>query len=111
MFGQYFSFTGRITRKTFLQSWLIIILTALVLRTVFVYLGFPFVANLVYMLLFFSQISLIIRRCHDLGLSKMWTLGIVIVAAIPPFSLIPVIYLMWAKGSPFDNEYGEAPRD
>lgn len=109
MFGQFFSFMGRISRKTFLKSWLIIILTALVLRTVSIYIGLPFVANLIYIILFLSQISLIIRRCHDLGYSKLWTLGIIVISALPPLSFVAVIYLMWAKGSPFDNEYGRAP--
>lgn len=111
MFDQFFSFTGRINRKTFIQSWLAAILTALVLRMVFVYIGIPLLANITYFILYLVQISLIIRRCYDLGLTKWWIVGMVIVSALPPFSLIPIIYLMWAKGNPFDNQYGEEPKN
>jgi len=47
-----------------------------------------------------------VKRLHDIGQSGLW----VICAFIPIISLIYVLFLIFADGQPFTNQYGPDPK-
>ncbi|MCH3949906.1 MAG: DUF805 domain-containing protein [Acidaminococcus sp.] len=100
----YLSFEGRISRSQFFIRWLLVNIVA----AVFV----PLLAGVlpVYVVFFaislFMQVSLCMRRFHDAGHGGIW----VSVMLIPFVNIMAVIYLLFAKSEPRENEYGPQPQ-
>lgn len=57
----------------------------------------------------FFEVGLIVRRLHDFNKSGLYFLAIL----IPYVNIVFVIYLMFKKGSPAENRFGQpvAPRN
>lgn len=105
--SDYFSITGRISRKTYVIRFLILMAISIVCHIAFM-LDVTFIsvlASCLVLILGVSSIMLAIRRFHDVGKSGFyWLLFLV------PVANIFAIYLLFGKnGTPGPNAYGEAP--
>ena len=112
------SFYGRIGRGVYLGGLLLNIAWAGAVIAALVYLerGRPTPAPegpidpLIYIVLpgfilfTWAKLALAAKRFHDLGKSGWLSL----VLAIPLFNLIAVIFLLFARGDDYDNQYGPA---
>ena len=137
---RYLSFTGRLNRQPYLLRNISIILANLVISFFFLIclsiLGIGLFLNLdpisiftaifstalgitmfiifitLSLILTISQISLSIRRLHDLNYSGWWLLAIYVISMIPIIQflgLIAMILLFCIKGTTGTNKYGEDP--
>ena len=129
-------FSGRLNRKNFIIAYLITSLPGIVLTLfkIYIALSAPYLVGLSYdtkpilplldnnfvniykfvnnpvlqivNLVFAAfSVSLIIRRLHDIGKTGWF----ILLAFIPFLNIIFVLYLLFTKGKPEDNIYGEAP--
>ncbi|MEJ1222773.1 DUF805 domain-containing protein [Sediminicola sp. 1XM1-17] len=102
MFKDPFSFEGRIRRTEYGLSYLIymifyfFVMTILQLRGKYALLIFA-LCNIPLLWFMWAQGA---KRCHDLGYSGWYQL-------IPFFNL----WLLYAKGKPGSNEYGDHPKN
>ena len=99
-YANSFNFSGRATRLEYFYSWLFWVLFyfllnalrfvtfegrgALVLPNSIVYI-------IVVIIISFPYISLIVRRLHDINLSGLWSLLLVITVIVPTTLLYPLI--------------------
>lgn len=105
--SDYFSITGRISRKTYVRRFLILMAISIVCHIAFM-LDVTFISVLASCLVLIpcvSSIILAVRRFHDVGKSGFyWLLFLV------PVANIFALYLLFGKnGTPGPNAYGEAP--
>lgn len=103
-----FGFEGRISRPSFIKTFVVYILIILVLvgikymsliypsSDISVAIGYALRIARIFVYWFF--IAQCVKRCHDIGKSGWWMF-------IPLF----FIWLLFAKGDEHDNEYGEVP--
>ena len=108
MLERYFSFSGRISRQTFIRCYLFTIALNFLLIFYSRYVG-TLNADLNMILtivITFIQLSLVTRRCHDLGYSWLITIAMLVLISIPFIALLPVIYLMWKRGQDTTNMFG-----
>ena len=110
----YFSFNGRINRKTFLIRNLVLFLTIIALTLLQIFLEdfktpslslifFHFLLFFCCIFILISKASLNIRRFHDLNKSGWFTL----LGIIPIISFFVMIYLYLFKGTVGSNKFGE----
>jgi len=104
-----FGFTGRISRSSFVKTFVVYILIILVLvgikyisledptSDLSITIGYAFRIARIFVYWFF--IAQCVKRCHDIGKSGWWML-------IPLY----FIWLLFAKGDEYENEYGEIPQ-
>jgi uncharacterized membrane protein YhaH (DUF805 family) len=104
-----FGYTGRISRSSFIKTFVVYSLIILVLIGIkylslnnptsdtSVTIGYALKIARVFVYWFF--IAQCVKRCHDIGKSGWWMF-------IPLF----FIWLLFAKGDEHDNEYGEVPQ-
>ena len=52
------------------------------------------------------QMSLAVRRCHDIGLSWPKTVLVLVGLIIPLVSLVSLVFLCWGKSDPYRNQFG-----
>lgn len=105
-------FRGRISRKGFFLSWVLLLILALLLPVlaqlfsiISSYLGgiFLLVVSLFLLLVIIPVLwSLYVRRFHDLGHSGWY----ILLMSIPLLGIFVLIYLFFKKGEPEDNVYG-----
>lgn len=103
---KYFSYEGRLNRKRyFLRSlalWLVCVFLGSILAVLFAPIGFVAAA-----ILLISSVMLSIRRLHDLNKSGWF----VLISFIPVIGFFWGLYLLFAKGTAGDNDYGADPLD
>ena len=102
MFKDPFSFEGRIRRKEYIITFIVLYIISLILGFVMsqgaegVFLIIYFVVLIAFVWIQLAQTA---KRCHDVNTSG-W------------YQLIPfyVIYLLFAEGDRFRNQYGPSPK-
>lgn len=115
MIESFFKFTGRLNRKPFLLRYLFLTflnLTFIIIMKGLAADGNTFYMNLMYIpiiILTISQISLVIRRSHDLNFSWGWTAFLIVLLLFPLINLISALFLACAKGTEGVNIYGMDP--
>lgn len=111
----FFRFTGRLNRKPFIMRYLILFVISLLLL---IFLkgaeidGNSALICLILILLILitvSQVSLIVRRSHDLNYSWPMTIFVLVICIIPVLTLIPILILSFIKGTNGINMYGADP--
>ena len=103
----FFSFDGRIGKKQYLMSFLILLAIGFVLGLILAMLGKIGLIILlpIRIILAVASFSIAIRRWHDLGKSGWLSL----LFLIPLVNLVVLIYLCVADGTAADNKYGPVP--
>lgn len=98
----YLSTKGRISRSTFFVRWLLLLVTVGIISVVFSFV--PPVAAAFSLIGLIMQITLGVRRLHDLGLghSGLWA----IIFCIPVLYFVILLALFFMKGDAGDNAYG-----
>ncbi len=96
----YLSTKGRISRSTFFVRWLLLLVTVGIISVVFSFV--PPVAAAFSLIELIMQITLGVRRLHDLGHSGLWA----IIFCIPVLYFVILLALFFMKGDAGDNAYG-----
>lgn len=96
----YLSTKGRISRSTFFVRWLLLLVTVGIISVVFSFV--PPVAAVFSLIGLIMQITLGVRRLHDLGHSGLWA----IIFCIPVLYFVILLALFFMKGDAGDNAYG-----
>ena len=96
----YLSTKGRISRSTFFVRWLLLLVTVGIISVVFSFV--PPVAAAFSLIGLIMQITLGVRRLHDLGHSGLWA----IICCIPVLYFVILLALFFMKGDAGDNAYG-----
>lgn len=96
----YLSTKGRISRSTFFVRWLLLLVTVGIISVVFSFV--PPVAAAFSLIGLLMQITLGVRRLHDLGHSGLWA----IIFCIPVLYFVILLALFFMKGDAGDNAYG-----
>ena len=96
----YLSTKGRISRSTFFVRWLLLLVTVGIISVVFSFV--PPVAAAFSLIGLIMQITLGVRRLHDLGHSGLWA----IIFCIPVLYFVILLALFFMKGDAGDNAYG-----
>ena len=96
----YLSTKGRISRSTFFVRWLLLLVTVGIISVVFS--SVPPVAAAFSLIGLIMQITLGVRRLHDLGHSGLWA----IIFCIPVLYFVILLALFFMKGDAGDNAYG-----
>lgn len=97
-------FQGRINRKSFILSFLLIILVRIILTELFVLDEIIYIP--IEIILFILTLSMFARRLHDVDRSGWWSLAYI----FPPFALIMIVYFAIVEGQKKENKFGEVPR-
>lgn len=92
----YFLLAGRLEQRPFIKRYLFVFLCTLAVYYSFS-LGFSLLSWAGLMLTTFSAISLVIRRCQDIGFSGKVTALIVIAFSLPVINLLLAIVLASLK--------------
>ena len=95
----YLSTKGRISRSTFFVRWLLLLVTVGIISVVFSFV--PPVAAAFSLIGLIMQITLGVRRLHDLGHSGLWA----IIFCIPVLYFVILLALFFMKGDAGDNAY------
>ncbi|KHJ37218.1 putative membrane protein [Pedobacter glucosidilyticus] len=98
MFQELFSFNGRISRSTYLTTLILCILLNIILRSIINDNNNSDTLLVAYIPLIWISLAQSAKREHDLGFSGWWQLF--------PFR---VFWLIFLKGEPESNQYGENP--
>ncbi len=119
--SKWYSFSGRIGRLRYLAYpmifYLVSLLAAILIGVIVGFLSATMGGNAELMgnivgvivmipMMIFCAIIYPIRRLHDLGKSG-W---LVLITFIPLVNILFYLYLLFGKGDPDENEYGEPPR-
>jgi len=101
-------FTGRISRSSFIKTFVIYVLIIFVLAGIkYMSLDNPasdssatigYAFKIARVFVYWIFIAQCVKRCHDIGKSGWWM-----------FIPLYFIWLLFAKGDEHDNEYGEVP--
>jgi len=121
VFKNYFNFKGRAARKEFwtfkLIHWLIVfILLSPFVCFILAFLGIEININfdfaifvcclfLYFVLTFFPNLTVTIRRLHDTGRSGTY----IFLVLIPIIGVIVQLIILLQQSIPFDNQYGRFP--
>ena len=97
-FTNYVNFTGRASRREFWFGFLFQILVILLT------IGIPFIRYLVPLALIIPNLSLKIRRLHDIGQAWYWLLIVLV-----PVAGIVVLIVYYCQGSDGNNKWGPGP--
>ena len=96
----YLSTKGRISRSTFFVRWLLLLVTVGIISVVFSFV--PPVAAAFSLIGLVMQITLGLRRLHELGHCGLWA----IIFCIPVLYFVILLALFFMKGDAGDNAYG-----
>ena len=101
----FLSFNGRLDRQDFIKRYLVVYLIKYGLFYLGYYFGMPLVtaASAVFII---PQMSLAVRRCHDIGLNWPKTIVVLVSLPIQLVSLISLVFLCYAKSDPYRNRFG-----
>ena len=95
----YLSTKGRSSRSTFFVRWLLLLVTVGIISVVFSFV--PPVAAAFSLIGLIMQITLGVRRLHDLGHSGLWA----IIFCIPDLYFGILLSIFFMKGEAVDNDY------
>ena len=113
-FKRFFTFKGRSSRKEYIVRFLLIVFIMIVwtytidnctnndLLTAVYVMGMAIFMNM----LIFQYFPLSVRRLHDLNESGWYVL-----LTFVPITKFFILWLMFRKGTPTTNKYGEPPND
>ena len=103
---KYAVLAGRAQRKEFWYYCLFSFLIAVVLSIIDVVLGIGLLGSLYALAVFIPNITVSVRRLHDIGKSGWWLL----IIFLPIIGGI-VLLVLWARDSqPGENQYGPNPK-
>ena len=100
LINDFLTFNGRLEKKPFIRRYLIVFL-----MTIGRAINMPLLvaASSVFVI---PQMSLAVRRCHDIGLSWPKTVLVLVGLIIPLVSLVSLVFLCWGKSDPYRNQFG-----
>lgn len=113
LFSKIFTFKGRSSRKKYVYKFFSIILVVIINEFVFdIYENeVNFLSSLYVMisaslviLLCLQYFPLAVRRLHDFNVSGWWML-----ISFIPFGQLIILWLIFKKGTPGANDYGQEP--
>ena len=102
---RYADFTGRAGRAEFWNFFLVYIVVAVVLGIIDAQLNTFVLAYVWTAALLVPYIGVGVRRMHDLGFT-----GLLLLIALVPFGIIPVLWMLAMPSRPDPNKYGHGPR-
>ena len=105
LINYFLSFNGRLDKKPFIRRYLIVFVLTYALITIGRAINMPLIvaASTVFVI---PQMSLAVRRCHDIGLSWPKTILVLVGLVIPLVSLVSLVFLCWGKSDPYRNQFG-----
>ncbi len=101
-FDHYAKFDGRASRPAFWWWFLFGILVAIATNIVDAILGSQFISIVVSLGLLLPNLSVSIRRLHDINRTGWW----ILIALIPLVGIIVLIIFYVQQSDPGDNNYG-----
>ncbi len=101
-FDNYVNFDGRASRPAFWWWTLFSILVAVAANIVDAIVGSPIFSLVVSLGLFLPNLSVAIRRLHDIDRTGWW----ILIAFIPLIGLIVLLIFYLQKSDPGENSYG-----
>jgi uncharacterized membrane protein YhaH (DUF805 family) len=101
-FDNYANFEGRASRPAFWWWTLFSILVAVAANIVDAIIGAPILSILVALGLFLPNLSVSVRRLHDIDKTGWW----ILIGLIPLIGFIVLIIFYLQKGDPGENSYG-----
>ena len=101
----FLTFNGRLDRQDFIKRYLVVYLIKYGLFYGGHLLGMPLVA-LASAIFIVPQMSLAVRRCHDIGLNWPKTIVVLVSLPIQLVSLVSLVFLCYAKSDPYRNQFG-----
>lgn len=105
LINDFLSFNGRLEKQPFIKRYLIVFVLMYALITIGQYMQMPLLVTAASVLVI-PQMSLAVRRCHDIGLNWPKTILVLVGLIIPLVSLASLIFLCWGKSDPFRNQFG-----
>jgi uncharacterized membrane protein YhaH (DUF805 family) len=99
--------SGRLRRRTFLWQMLVAVLAFTVAYVFIERIAARGATLLAYPFFFAAALSLCVRRLHDQARSAWWLLAAIVPILGP---LLLGLLLVFKRGTPGDNQYGEDPR-
>ncbi len=105
LINDFLTFNGRLDRHEFIKRYLIVYVLEYAVFYLGQYLNMPLLvtASAIFMI---PQMSLAVRRCHDMGLNWPKTLVVLVSLPIQLVSLISLVFLCWGKSDPYRNQFG-----
>ena len=105
LINDFLTFNGRLEKKPFIRRYLIVFVLTYALMTIGRAINMPLLvaASSVFVI---PQMSLAVRRCHDIGLSWPKTVLVLVGLIIPLISLVSLVFLCWGKSDPYRNQFG-----
>jgi uncharacterized membrane protein YhaH (DUF805 family) len=101
-FDHYAKFDGRASRPAFWWWFLFSILVGIAASILDAVIGIPILSIVVSLGLLLPNLSVSIRRLHDIGRSGWW----ILIALIPIIGFIVLLVFYLQKSDPGDNSYG-----
>ena len=98
-FGQYFKFSGRSKRSDYWYWLLFNVIMMLVLAPI------GFFSDIFYLIVFLPNVTVIVRRLHDIGRSGWW----ICITPIPIIGIFTILYWMSRPSMAGENKYGMPP--
>lgn len=121
---KYFQFKKRASRKEYLSFVVFSIICDLLIKLLFFfsYTGFTVISSLYLFFIFIPSLTVTVRRLHDFNLKGYWSLIIIPISCCLTIEkyknisliagLILILFtlsLIFIKGTPNTNKYGEPP--
>ncbi|PWM77759.1 MAG: hypothetical protein DBY32_07900 [Phascolarctobacterium sp.] len=103
--NDFLTFKGRLDKQSFIKRYLIVFILMYALFYLGRFIHLPLLST-ASALLVIPQMSLAVRRCHDIGLNWVKTILVLVGLVIPLVSLVSLIFLCWGKSDPFRNQFG-----
>ena len=96
LINDFLTFNGRLEKKPFIRRYLIVFVLTYALMTIGRAINMPLLvaASSVFVI---PQMSLAVRRCHDIGLSWAKTVLVLVGLIIPLVSLVSLVFLCWGN--------------
>ena len=101
----FLTFNGRLEKQTFIKRYIVVFLLMYGFFYLGGFLGMPLLSA-VSSVFIIPQMSLAVRRCHDIGLNWVKTFLVLVGLMIPLVSLISLVFLCWGKSDPYRNQFG-----
>ena len=101
----YFMLAGRLEQKPFIKRYLLVFLCTIAAYYSFS-MGISVLSWAGLMVTTFSSISLVLRRCHDVGFSGKVTALVILVFSLPIINIIFAVWLASLKSQKGSNIYG-----
>ncbi len=105
LINDFLSFNGRLDKQPFIRRYLVVFVIMYALTAIGRYMGIPLLITAASILII-PQMSLAVRRCHDIGLNWPKTILVLVGLIFPLVSLISLVFLCWAKSDPYRNQFG-----